>query len=132
MEAPETIDPFAKKIVTRRGLMVFPKIIRNSLVIMAFLAFALYLALYLKNILSAPHLEITYPEKNITTSENRLIISGKTSSLAQVEINGEETINNDGNFTKEIILKQGLNNIIIKAKKKHGREASVSRQILLQ
>ena len=114
-------------------MIVFPRIIRNIAIFLVFLAFFAYLIFYLKNILSAPDLNIIYPDKNLTTAERTIIIEGKTSPLAEIKINGETVLNSgNGRFTKEISLKEGLNNIIISAKKKHSRESTVSRQILLQ
>ncbi len=129
----ESEDPFVQKVVTRNKLIVFPNIVRNIAIVLIFLTFFAYLVFYLRNILSAPDLEIIYPDKNLTTTEHNIVIEGQTSPLAEVRINGEEVLNGeDGYFTKEIPLKEGLNSIVIKAKKKHSKENSVSRQILLQ
>lgn len=129
----ENEDPFIKKTVTRDKMMVFPNILRNIAILLVFLAFFAYLIFYLKNILSAPYLNISYPDKNMTVTERTIVVEGETSPLANIEINGEEVLNSEnGHFSKEVALKEGLNNIVIKAKKKHSKEKTVSRQILLQ
>lgn len=126
-------DPFVKKTITRDKMIVFPNILRNLAIMLIFLAFSAYLIFYLKNILSAPYLNISYPDKNMTVTEKTIVVEGETSPLADIEINGEEVLNSkNGHFSKEVPLKEGLNNIVIKAKKKHSKENTVSRQILLQ
>lgn len=125
-------NPFSRKILARHRFIVFPKIVRNLLIIGAVLICFLYLIFYFKKIILPPQLVITQPEKNLALSESNIIISGQTEVEAEVKINGEIVLNNhNGYFSQNINLKKGLNNIIIKAKKKYSREQIVTRQILV-
>jgi len=125
-------DPFSRKVLARHRFIIFPKIIRNLLIIGAILICFLYLIFYFKKIILPPQLIITQPETNLALSGSSIIISGKTEIEAEVKINGEIVLNNhDGYFTQTVNLKKGLNNIIIKAKKKYSREETVTRQILV-
>lgn len=126
-------DPFSRKILANHKFIIFPKIIRNLLIISAIIFCFLYLSFYFKQIISPPKLIITRPETNLALSATNIEISGQTEKEAEITINGELVLNNnDGYFSQTINLKKGLNNIIIKAKKKYSREQTVTRQILVE
>ena len=126
-------NPFSRKILARNKFIVFPRIIRNLLIIGAIAFCFLYLIVYFKKIVLAPELIITQPTSNLALTSTNITISGQTEKEAEVTINGEIVLNNNaGNFSQTINLKKGLNNIIIKAKKKYSREQTVTRQILVE
>ncbi|MFA7087908.1 MAG: helix-turn-helix domain-containing protein [Patescibacteria group bacterium] len=126
-------NPFSQKIVKKTKFIIFPKIIRNVILFGAVLICFLYLLFYFKNIVSPPLLIIESPEKNILTSENSIVIIGKTEPEAEIKINGIAVLNNNnGQFSQEINLRKGINNITITAKKKYSREKIITRQILLK
>ncbi len=129
----ETINPFSQKIVRRKEFMVFPKLIKNLILASVFLACLLYLAFYFKKIIFPPFLEVYQPSKNIKISENFIKIKGITEPEAELSINGETILNTSrGDFSTSINLKKGVNNIVIKAKKKYSGEALILRQILVE
>lgn len=129
----ELNNPFSQKIVRKKEFIVFPKLIRNIFLFLIFTACLFYLASYFKKIVSPPELNIYQPEKNLKITENFIEIKGETESEAEININGETILNNNnGLFSTTINLKRGVNNIIITAKKKYSREASVLRQILVE
>lgn len=129
----ETEDPFSRKIITRRQFIVFPKLIRNFLIILAVAVCFLYLISYFRDIVLPPKMEITYPETNLSLNATNLTISGITELETEVRINGEIVLNNNnGHFEQNINLKKGLNNIVIKAKKKYSQEKVITRQILVE
>jgi len=129
----ETINPFSQKIVRRKEFMVFPKLIKNLILASVFLACLLYLAFYFKKIIFPPFLEVYQPSKNIKISENFIEIKGITEPEAELSINGETILNTSrGDFSTSINLKKGVNNIVIKAKKKYSGEALILRQILVE
>jgi len=126
-------NPFSQKILNPWNLLVFPKLLKNILLIALFLVFIFYLLFYFRGLSSAPKLIINYPDKNLVTNNNYLEIRGQTDAETEVIINGNSIISNtDGSFNYDIRLKNGLNNINIIAKKKHGRETVVQRQILVE
>lgn len=129
----QNADPFSQKIVKKSKFIIFPKIIKNILITVAVLICFLYLIFYFKKVISPPKLEISQPEKNLLTASSSIMISGRTETAAEVKINGETVLNNkDGYFSQTVNLKKGLNNIVIKAKKKYSREETVTRQILVK
>lgn len=126
-------NPFSRKILAHNKFIIFPKIIRNLLLIGAILICFLYLIFYFKKIILPPRLIITQPSANLALSGTNITISGQTETEAEVKINGEIILNNhNGYFTQTINLRKGLNNIIIKAKKKYSREQTITRQILVE
>lgn len=129
----ENSDPFSKKVLRRHQFIAFPRLIRNLILLVLFLACIFYLAYYLKKIVFPPNLDIYQPDKNLKINENFIEIRGKTESEAEISINGETVLNNNnGDFYANIKLKKGINNILIKAKKKYSGESSVLRQILVE
>jgi len=135
-EAPEnnsSNNPFSQKIVKKSKFLVFPKIIRNSLIALGVVVCFLYLIFYFQKIVLAPKLKITQPEKNLLIKETTIEIKGETEKEAEVKINGELVLNNNnGIFSQTVNLKKGLNTIVIKAKKKYSQENSATRQILVE
>jgi cytoskeletal protein RodZ len=126
-------DPFSQKIVKRHKFLIFPKIVRNALMIMAVLICFLYLIFYFKKIVSPPVLVISHPETSLLTADTSLIVTGNTEAEAEVKINGVLVLNNDnGYFSQTVNLKKGTNNLVITAKKKYSREETVTRQILVK
>jgi len=124
---------FSKKVVKASGLLVFPKIFRNSLIAAIILVSFLYLALYLKNNVSPPELKIISPTVNQTQTDLSATVSGQTAPESEVLINGQSVlIDQKGSFLEIINLKKGVNIIVIQSKKKYGQEAVVTRQVLVE
>jgi cytoskeletal protein RodZ len=126
-------DPFSRKILAGHKFIIFPKIIRNLLIISAIVICFLYLSFYFKRIILPPKLIITQPETNLAITATNINISGQTEKEAEVTINGTLVLNNHaGYFTQTVNLKKGLNSLTIKAKKKYSRAQTVVRQILVE
>ena len=126
-------DPFSQKVLESNKLLIWPRIIKSILISTAILICLLYLVFYSKNIVAAPALSISQPDKNMLTASSSITIAGETEEEAEVRINGEIVLNNDkGHFSQTINLKKGLNTVTVTAKKKYSREQTVTRQILVE
>lgn len=126
-------NPFSQKIIDRKKFIIFPKILRSLLISAAVLACFLYLILYFNNIVSAPKLEVRQPDKNLLIKESSILVIGSSEQEAEIKINGELALSNaDGEFSKLVNLKKGLNTLEISAKKKYSRENIIIRQILVE
>jgi len=126
-------DPFSRKIINRNKFIIFPKLIKNLLIIGAIVICFLYLIFYFKKIVLPPNLVITQPATNLALKGTNITVTGQTETEAEVKINGEIVLNNhNGYFSQVVNLKKGLNNIVIKAKKKYSQEETVTRQILVE
>jgi len=124
---------FSKKVVKSSGLIIFPKIFRNILIASAIFVSFLYLAFYLKDNVSAPDLKIISPTANQMQHELLAEVKGVTAPESEVFINGQMVlIDRNGSFSETINLKKGVNIVTIKSKKKYGKEAVVTRQILVE
>lgn len=133
LEEEERDDPFSKKIIKRKSLLVFPRIIKIIAFCLAVLFCFLYLIFYLRKTSLPPKLVVTSPENNLLTKERSVVVSGETENEAELRINGELILsNNNGNFYQEINLKSGLNNITISSKKKYSKENIIIKQILVE
>lgn len=127
---------FSQQIIKKYNFLIFPKIIKNFVIVAVTLSCLLFLGFSLKKIISPPMLEVTEPKNNQAISNNFVNVLGRTETEAQITINGEnitlEHGENESLFSKKINLKTGLNTITITAKKKYGREATVERQVLAE
>lgn len=133
LDINQSLDPFSQKILRKKEFIVFPKLFKNIAFVIIFLVFLFYLGTYFRKIVFPPELTIYHPQQNLKTTENFIEIKGATEKEAEVSINGELVLsNNNGEFSSNIKLKKGVNNIIITAKKKYSREASILRQILVE
>lgn len=131
--AGEAEDVFSKKVIKKHKLIVFPKLFRNALVVLAIITCVLYLGIYLKKITAAPDLQILEPSGNKVQTELSINIKGETEPESEVAINGQVVlIDKSGGFSQTIALKKGVNIIVVKAKKKYSREQTVTRQILVE
>lgn len=126
-------DPFSQKIVKKREFIIFPKFLKNTLIILAVLTCLLYLIFYFQRSLRPPHLEIHYPDSNLLINDNHLNVSGQTEPEVEIKINDALVLSDkEGYFSQTVNLKKGLNTITITAKKKYGREKIELRQILVE
>lgn len=126
-------DPFSQKIVRRSKFLVFPKIIRNIILLILFVAFIFYLFFYFRHLVSPPQLQVYSPDKNVVTSSLSWEVKGKSSPETEIMINDTNILSDqNGNFSQEVPLKSGLNTLTITAKKKYGRESVIQRQILVE
>lgn len=126
-------DVFDKKRVNPLELLIFPRILRNILVIIFLAALFLYLGFYLKNGFSEPKLAISSPPDNLTTESSTIEIIGQTSPPTQIFINGKQIFKDEtGNFREPVNLKKGLNSITIIAKNKYSRGKTIIKQILVK
>jgi cytoskeletal protein RodZ len=124
---------FTKKITAGRELLVFPKILRNFLIILLILALFFYLGFYLENSLSRPQIKIYSPADNLFATSSSVEVTGKTSPKTEVSINNELISKDDtGYFRKTIDLKKGVNEITISAQNRHGQKEIIKKQILVK
>lgn len=128
----EDDNPFPNQLLDKKKFIIFPKIVRNILITLIVLAFFLYLLFYFKNLILAPNLNIIYPESNLMISESSIEIIGKTDPGSDLSINEQAILpDEDGNFSKLIYLKKGMNTISVSAKKKYSKENVIIKQVLV-
>ena len=129
----ENKDVFSHKKISKSELAVFPKILKNILLIAAIAIFFLYLGFYLLKTFSLPTIEIYQPPDNLVTENNFVDIVGHTDAKTQITINNQQILKDSaGNFQERVNLKQGINTIIISAQNKYSRKKIIEKQILVK
>jgi cytoskeletal protein RodZ len=124
---------FERKVVKRRQLISMPIVTRNIIIAVVAAVCLLYLGFLLKNIFQPPLLELLNPAEDKTTTERQLEIKGRTEPETDVTINDQTVqVAADGSFNEAVYLEPGLNTITVKANKKHSRQASIVRHVLLE
>lgn len=119
--------------VNRRLLSNVPLFIRSISVGLMVGAFLFYLGNQVKVILEPPRLDLYSPTDGRITNVAALLVQGKTDAAATVSINGQAIkTNTGGEFQEEIHLQPGINTIIVRAKKKHGKETAETRNIIMR
>ncbi len=128
----KTKTPKVRRVKTC-NFLIFPRIIKNILLVSLILACFLYLGFYLNKTISQPKLVIQNPASDtLSVSDKTIKINGSTHPEARVFINNKSILkDNQGNFSETINLKKGLNVITISAKKKYSQLNVVKKQILV-
>lgn len=124
---------FSRQVARAQYFLATPKIIKNIIILIVVLACFAYLGFAIKKFTSPPALVVENPNKNLVITEKTINVIGETEAESQVMINGNYVLSDtEGNFTKKINLKKGINIITITSKKKYGRENTIIRQILVK
>lgn len=124
---------FSTQVVRNSEFFTLPKLLKGLAVSGIIVICFAYLGYRLEKITAPPVLILNTPEQDLITEEKTINISGLTEAETHIIINGELALSdNEGNFSKEVDLRSGLNMITIVARKKHGKENVVTRQILVK
>jgi cytoskeletal protein RodZ len=117
----------------KNKILITPKLIRNSLIIILALACLIYLGWQINAIFSPPPLEIISPTPELATDQNLITLEGQTLPETEITINNQEILaDQNGHFIKSLDLQTGLNTIEIRAKKKHSKANVVIRRVMLE
>jgi cytoskeletal protein RodZ len=109
-----------------------PRALKYLTVIIVLAAIFFYIGRSINNIISPPELNIESPADNIIITEHQIQISGTTEHEVNLSINNRPLLSDEnGKFSLKIDLQTGLNVIKITAKKKHSKEQTVYRKIIV-
>ena len=130
-EKKRVIEKSFVEVAHRKKSFTVSKVFRYALLGLIILAVLSYLGWEINNITAPPSLEITFPAIDMIVEERLITVMGITTLEAQVTIN-DQTVAVDelGNFEQELSLQPVLNNIEVRAQKKHSRTILISREIL--
>lgn len=118
-------------LMNQNQLIVTPEVIWGGLVSIGVLGIFGYIWFAVASFAAAPPLQITSPESEIAVQVEKINISGITDPNAQLEINSQfVTVGNDGHFSEEIRLIDGINTIEISAKNKINKATTKQIQLL--
>lgn len=94
------------------------------------LAILIYMGYHLAILFSPPFLELTYPDRDMTTADATLPVAGSTEKESHVFINGIEiAVAQGGAFSDSFVLQNGMNAIEIKSVNRFGRTTAIIRRI---
>ena len=121
---------FIKKLNQNFSFFGFMKVFT---VFAVFILLFFYIGVEVKNRYNKPELFVYSPFDNYNTENKDIAIKGKTVKNTNVNINGDFVlIDQFGNFSKDILLNEGLNVIRITAAKDNGEENVVVKRIILE
>lgn len=107
--------------------------VRNILAVVCIVLFFGYLTLQVKRILEPPRLVLLDPVEGLVTNQLSITVRGETEKECQLTINGMETmLNEKGQFQSDIDLSDGVNTIVVSATKKHGKNKTITRHIIVK
>ncbi len=114
-------------------MLAAPKLIKAALIVTAALGLAFYFWTAVSNIVSPPVITLSSPQENLVTSEHAVTVEGRTELEVSLRINGKYVAPDGyGNFKDTLELQDGLNEVKVVGMKKHSREATITRRILVQ
>lgn len=115
---------------TESGLRWRPKMTLILAVVLFLMAFGGYLFFQLRHYWGQPELEIIAPHENETVQEKIIKVEGKTDPEVTLKINDQVvSLNEQGNFQKEIEVFEGENMILIEAISRIGKKTEIERKI---
>jgi cytoskeletal protein RodZ len=120
------------KSVPTSAMMVTPKIIQSALLALALIGLTLYFGIEIKKIIAPPQITLTSPQDGLVTQNHSLLVEGSTEPEVTLRINGKEiSPDADGKFQDTLALQEGLNLITVSGVKKHSKEMTVTRRIIV-
>lgn len=130
---PNPVSYIAPKTVDSPPLIFSHRQIKKFLIALGVLALVIYLSFEIHGIISPPKLTVESPQDNLVTNQRTVIVSGWTEKESKIYINGEEILADaSGRFEESLDLQTGINVIKISAKKKHGKESVILKNIRLE
>lgn len=119
------------KIIKFNPLSNLPMILRVVLSIVVVAILVGYLSVQVKRIVDPPELLLDQPLDGLITMNDNIIVQGKTEKEVTVAINGKEIgVNEQGLFEERVDLKDGVNTLVVSAKKKHGKVTEITRHVV--
>jgi cytoskeletal protein RodZ len=114
-----------EKKISFSSFIITPGVIAVSLIILIVVGSVFYLYSQVNNFVSAPRLLILKPQDGSTAETSNTHVSGVAEKDALVFINDQPVlVNEKGEFSEDIGLKEGVNTILVKARSKFQKEAS--------
>lgn len=111
-------------VITPRGFAWF-------FVIVILAAVSIYFWYELDLFKGPPQVDLENPHQDLKTEQDFILFSGKVSKQAELSINNQPIwTNENGEFSQEVPLQEGLNTIYLVATNKLGKERAIIRNII--
>jgi len=122
-----------KKPSSEPFFKITPKRIKLGLVLILFFLFFGYLTRQYQFLTYGPSLVLFEPQENVVIHQDKIVIKGRTDVDARVFINNEEIyLNENGEFTQEISVSEGVNQLVIFAENNSGKKKTIIREITFE
>lgn len=119
------------KSVEPEKFVITPAVAVSVFFSLLLVSFFIYLFVQYRQFTGAPALDIYYPEDNQVLDHDVLDLTGKTELDSEIFINNQKILTNpDGTFLTSIKLREGINNISVKAVNTLGKETEKLRTII--
>jgi len=116
-----------KKPINFSIFIITPKLIMVGVLLLVVLSSFIYLYLQVNNFISTPRLVIIKPMNGLVLDSGSVHVIGVAEKDALVTINDQPVlVNEKGEFGEDVGLREGINNIVIKAKNKFNKETTQS------
>jgi hypothetical protein len=113
-------------------LWVTPSVVQTALLVTVALGIVGYFGYELKRMVAPPEIVLASPLDGLVTKDRTVSVTGTTEPEVTVRVNGK-AINPDlkGKFSDTLELQDGLNLITIKSAKKHSKEVTLTRRVIV-
>lgn len=112
-------------------VIITPKTLLISIISTTVLLVVAYIGWQVTILAAPPKLEVFAPAENVTVETDSLIIEGKADEGADIYINDVLVGGGpEGDFKEKVSLQDGVNNIIVVATNKMGKEMKVERSVV--
>ena len=109
-----------------------PKTIATIFTLFVFTTAAIYLALQVRQVSSAPPLALQTPTDGEAIGTNYINVSGQTDSGSIVSINNQIVpVNPDGTFEQSIYVAEGENQIVVRSENRFKKSTTEKRRIVV-
>ncbi|MEI6528480.1 MAG: hypothetical protein WCO10_02290 [bacterium] len=114
--------------MSRRETKFYLKAIIISFFVLILLGYGIYEAW---NLMTGPTIDISSPQNGITVSESLISIAGVARNINEIKMNDRPiSIDEQGNFSEEMLLSYGYNIITLRAKDRFGKEVEKKLELI--
>ncbi|MBI2623984.1 helix-turn-helix domain-containing protein [Candidatus Parcubacteria bacterium] len=111
-------------------LVITPRTLAVTGTLLAVAAFVGYMWYQVSGLVVGPALAVEQPAADITVTDPRVMLSGRTEPDARLTVNSREVyVDEAGRFSMELDISPGLHGVEVKATNRFGRSTSVERRI---
>lgn len=109
---------------------VTPTRVRAGLAFVMVALFLWYVGGEIVGLVRAPSLALSAPSDDIVTDRRTIAVAGVAEPSASVVVNETTVANTNGAFTATVELNPGVNTIVVRAFRRHGRDATLTRRVV--
>lgn len=129
---PRVLDSFSNPVEKRR-IKITPTRALSFVILTLVVIFFAYLWFEYRFLVGAPFLIVDQPVDQLNTASIEITVSGRTDPEAKIKINEQEIgVDQNGKFSQPIKLSENMNNIVVSAISKSGKETRIQRTVFLR